>query len=53
MHNIYKTIVLKFRKSEISTAEIIKLFVDRKFKLKDISTKDSDLEDIFIKLLKE
>jgi ABC-2 type transport system ATP-binding protein len=46
-------IVLKFRKSEISTAEIIKLFVDRKFKLKDISTKDSDLEDIFIKLLKE
>ncbi len=53
IHRQSKKIVLKFRKSEISTAEIIKLFVDRKLKLKDISTKDSDLEDIFIKLLKE
>ena len=44
---------LKFKKSKISTADIIKIFVEKKFKLKEISTKESDLEDIFIKLLKE
>ena len=46
-------IILKFKKSEISTAEIIKMLVDKKTKLKEISTKESDLEDIFIKLLKK
>ena len=48
-----KKIVLKFKKSEISTADIIKVFVEKKYNLRDISTKDSDLEDIFIKLLKD
>ena len=48
-----KKVVLKFKKSQISTAEVIKAFVEKKFKLKDITTKESDLEDIFIKLLKE
>ena len=49
----YKSLTLKFKKSKISTADIIKIFVEKKFKLKEISTKESDLEDIFIKLLKE
>ncbi len=48
-----KKIVLKFKKSEINTADIIKVFVEKKYNLRDISTKDSDLEDIFIKLLKD
>ena len=48
-----KSLTLKFKKSKISTADIIKIFVEKKFKLKEISTKESDLEDIFIKLLKE
>ena len=48
-----KSLTLKFKKSKISTADIIKIFVDKKFKLREISTKDSDLEDIFIKLLKD
>ena len=48
-----KKVVLRFKKSQINTAEIIKAFVEKKFKLKEITTKESDLEDIFIKLLKE
>ena len=48
-----KSLTLKFKKSRISTADIIKIFVEKKFKLREISTKDSDLEDIFIKLLKD
>tara|TARA_B100000029_G_C17527682_1_gene942223 strand:- start:547 stop:1461 length:915 start_codon:yes stop_codon:yes gene_type:complete len=48
-----RSIVLKFKKSQISTAEILKTLVDRKFKLREISTKESDLEDIFLKLLKK
>ena len=48
-----KSLTLKFKKSKISTADIIKIFVEKKFKLKEISTKESDLEDVFIKLLKE
>ena len=48
-----KKVVLRFKKSKINTAEIIEAFVEKKFRLKEISTKESDLEDIFIKLLKE
>ena len=48
-----KSLTLKFKKSKISTADIIKIFVEKKFKLREISTKDSDLEDTFIKLLKD
>ncbi len=47
-----KKVVLRFKKSQINTAEIINAFVEKKFKLKEITTKESDLEDIFIKLLK-
>ena len=43
---------LKFNKNEINTAELIKEFINSKIDLKDITTKESDLEDIFIKLLK-
>jgi ABC-2 type transport system ATP-binding protein len=45
------SITLRFKKSNINTADIIKEFVNNRFELKDISTKESDLEDIFIKLL--
>ena len=47
------SVTLKFRKSEISTAEILRIFINKKFKFKEISTKESDLEDIFLKLLKK
>mgnify|MGYP005711502877 FL=1 len=43
---------LKFNKNEINTAELIKEFINSKIDLKDITTKESDIEDIFIKLLK-
>jgi len=46
------SVTLKFKKSDINTAKIVKIFVDNKFELKEISTKESDLEDIFLKLLK-
>ena len=45
-------ITLKFDKSKINTAELIKQFINNKLELRDITTKESDLEDIFIKLLK-
>ena len=44
-------VTFKFKKSQISTAELIKEISDNNLVLKDISTKESDLEDIFIKLL--
>ena len=46
------SVTLKFKKSKISTADIVKIFVKNKFELKEISTKEADLEDIFLKLLK-
>ena len=44
-------VTFKFKKSQISAAELIKEISDNNLILKDISTKESDLEDIFIKLL--
>ena len=46
------TIILKFDKSKLNSAKLIKEFVNNKSEIKGISTKESDLEDIFIKLLK-
>ena len=47
------SIELKFNKSENSVTNFIKIFEKTKSKIKDISTKDSDLEEIFINLLKK
>ncbi|MFL2660534.1 MAG: ABC transporter ATP-binding protein [Alphaproteobacteria bacterium] len=47
----HNSITLKFNKSKTNTIELLKEFVNNKLELKDITTKDSDLEDIFIKLL--
>tara|TARA_X000000950_G_scaffold283067_1_gene383118 strand:+ start:4030 stop:4944 length:915 start_codon:yes stop_codon:yes gene_type:complete len=44
-------VTFKFKKSQTSAAELIKEISDNNLVLKDISTKESDLEDIFIKLL--
>ena len=46
------SVELKFNKSENSVTNLVKIFEKTKFKIKDISTKDSDLEEIFINLLK-
>ena len=46
------SVILKYKKSQTNTAELIKELSDTKLGFKDISTKESDLEDIFIKLLK-
>ena len=46
------SVELKFNKSENSVANLVKIFEKTKVKIKDISTKDSDLEEIFINLLK-
>ena len=47
----HNSVTLKFNKSKINTVELIMEFVNNKLELKDITTKESDLEDIFIKLL--
>ena len=46
------SVEFKFNKSENSVANLVKVFEKTKVKIKDISTKDSDLEEIFINLLK-
>ncbi len=46
------SVELKFNKSENSVTNLVKVFEKTKVKIKDISTKDSDLEEIFINLLK-
>ncbi len=46
------SVILKYKKSQTNTAELIKELSNTNLGLKDISTKESDLEDIFIKLLK-
>ena len=47
------SVELKFNKSENSVTNLVKVFEKTKVKIKDISTKDSDLEEIFINLLKK
>jgi len=47
-----RSIILKFNKSKINAANLIKEFVNNKSEIKDITTRESDLEDIFLKLLK-
>ena len=47
------SVELKFNKSENSVTNLVKIFEKTKVKIKDISTKDSDLEEIFINLLKK
>ncbi len=47
------SVVLKFNKNEISVTDLIKKFEGVKNKIKDISTKETDLEEIFINLLKK
>lgn len=47
------SITLKFNKKDTNTADLIKEFVNKKLEFKDITTKESDLEDIFIKLLEK
>lgn len=47
------SVVLKFNKNEISVTDFIKRFEGMKNKIKDISTKETDLEEIFINLLKK
>ena len=48
-----KSLTLKFKKVRSAQQILLKFLLKKKFKLKEISTKESDLEDIFIKLLKE
>ena len=47
------SVEFKFNKSENSVTNLVKIFEKTKVKIKDISTKDSDLEEIFINLLKK
>ena len=47
------SVVLKFNKNEINVTDFIKKFEGMKNKIKDISTKETDLEEIFINLLKK
>ncbi len=46
-----KTFTLKYKKNEISTGEIIDIIKQNGLKIIEISTRESDLEEIFLKLL--
>ena len=45
------TFTLKYKKNEISTGEIIDIIKQNGLKIIEISTRESDLEEIFLKLL--
>ncbi len=47
------SITIRFNKSEKNVTNFIKSFEKMNYKIKDISTKESDLEEIFINLLKK
>ena len=46
-------IVIAYEKNKITTEEIINLIQKQNTKIMDITTEDSDLEDVFIKLTKD
>lgn len=47
-----KKIILRYSKKKINTGEILKKISESKLDIIELTTKDSDLEDIFIKILK-
>lgn len=47
-----KQIILRYSKKKINTGEILKKISESKLDIIELTTKDSDLEDIFIKILK-
>ena len=46
-----KKIILRYSKKKINTGEILKKISESKLDIIELTTKDSDLEDIFIKIL--
>ena len=48
-----KKLHLRYSKNKISTGEIIQIIIKHKIKIYDIVTKETDLEQIFLKLLKK
>ena len=46
------TIHLRYKKNIISSGEIIKKLIENKCDIKELSTKETDLEEIFLRLLK-
>ena len=46
-----KNFTLKYKKNEISTGEIIDIIKQNGLKIIEISTRETDLEEIFLKLL--
>ena len=46
-----KTFTLKYKKNEISTGQIIDIIKQNGLKIVEISTRETDLEEIFLKLL--
>ena len=45
------TFTLKYKKNEISTGQIIDIIKQNGLKIVEISTRETDLEEIFLKLL--
>ena len=49
--NNKELLVIRYSKSKISTGKIIERIIGNNLKIEDLSTRDTDLEDIFLKLL--
>ena len=47
-----KMITLKYNRNKINTGKIIQLILESKINIEELSTKDPDLEEIFLKLIK-
>ena len=50
--NLENEICVSYEKSKINIEELIKLIKTNNVKIKDISTNDGDLEDVFLRLIK-
>ena len=52
LSNDLSELVISYEKNTINISEIIKFISDQNIKLLDISTDDGDLEDVFLRLIK-
>ena len=52
LSNLENEVCLSYEKSKINMEELITLIKKDNVKIKDISTDDADLEDVFLRLIK-
>ena len=50
--NLQKVICVSYEKSKVNISDLIDLIKKKDVKIEDISTDDGDLEDVFLRLIK-